>query len=93
LAAGYLGYGEIIIGKTDHRLIWAGFSYESALGFQPPKAKYFAPQRLTLNDPQVRKYNRILRQEHDRLRLGARSFALQSAVSSGLTDYCSLPRI
>jgi hypothetical protein len=32
-----------------------------------------------------KKYNRILRHEHNRLRLGARSFALQSAVSLGLT--------
>jgi hypothetical protein len=85
-SAGYLGFGEIIIGKTDHRLIWADFTFESALGFQPPEPSYVAPQRLTLNDPRVvKKYNRILRHEHNRLRLGIRSFALQSAVPSGLT--------
>ena len=61
LAAGYHGYGEIIIGKTDHRMIWADFSYESALGFKPPEPKYSAPQRLTLTDPRVvNKYNKIL---------------------------------
>jgi hypothetical protein len=80
-SAGYLGFGEIIIGKTDHRLLWADFTYESALGFQPPEPSYVAPQRLTLNDPRVvKKCNCILRHEHNRLRLGIRSFALQSAV-------------
>ena len=34
IAAGYYGFGELIIGKTDHRLIWADFSYESHLGSQ-----------------------------------------------------------
>jgi hypothetical protein len=61
-SAGYLGFGEIIIGKTDHCLIWADFTYESALGFQPREPSYIAPQRLTLNDPRVvKKYNRVLR--------------------------------
>jgi hypothetical protein len=85
-STGYLGFGEIIIGKTDHYLIWADFTYESALGFQPPERSYVAPQRLTLNDPHVvKKYNPVLRHKHNRLRLGTRSFALQSAVPSGLT--------
>jgi hypothetical protein len=53
LSAGYLGFGEIIIGKTDHRMIWADFSYESILGFQPPEPSYRPPQRLTLADPRV----------------------------------------
>ena len=51
LAAGYYGFGELVIGKTDHRMIWADFSFESALGFQPPKPSYLPPQRLTLTDP------------------------------------------
>jgi hypothetical protein len=85
-SAGYLRFGEIIIGKTDHCLIWADFTYESASGFQPPERSYTAPQRLTLNDPRVvKKYNRVLRHEHNRLRLGTRSFALQSTVPLGLT--------
>ena len=33
IAAGYYGFGELVIGKTDHRMIWADFSYKSALGF------------------------------------------------------------
>jgi hypothetical protein len=36
-AGGYYGFGEQVIGKTDHRMIWADFSYESAFGFQPPE--------------------------------------------------------
>jgi hypothetical protein len=52
-SAGYLGFGEIIIGKTDQCLSWADFTYESALGFQPPEPSYVAPQHLTLNDPRV----------------------------------------
>jgi hypothetical protein len=85
-SAGYLEFGEIIIGKTDHCLIWANFTYESALGFLPPEPSYVAPQRLTLNDPRVvKKCNRVLRHEHNRLCLGTRSFALQSAVPLGLT--------
>jgi hypothetical protein len=62
LAAGYYGFGELFIGKTDHRMIWADFSYEFALGFQPPKPKYRQPQQLTLTDPRVvKKYNKVLR--------------------------------
>jgi hypothetical protein len=50
LAAGYCRFREPIIGKTDHRMIWADLSYESALGFQPPEPSNIAPQRLTLTD-------------------------------------------
>jgi hypothetical protein len=85
-AAGYFGYGEVIVGKTDHRMLWADFSYESALGFQPPLPSYRQPQRLTLTDPRVvKRYNKILGQEHARLRLGPRAFALQASIPSGLT--------
>ena len=42
-AAGYLAFGEVAVGKTDHRLIWADFTYESALGHQPPPPVYIAP--------------------------------------------------
>jgi hypothetical protein len=84
-AAGYFGFGEIIIGKTDHRMLWADFSYESALGFKPPEPIYTQPQRLTLTDPRVvTRYNKILRQEHTRLKLGPRAFALQAAIPEGL---------
>jgi hypothetical protein len=86
LAAGYYGFDELIMGKTDHRMIWADFSYESALGFQPPKPKYRQPQRLTLTDPRVvKKYNKVLQQEHLRLRLATRAFALQESIATGLT--------
>jgi hypothetical protein len=81
LAAGYYGFGEVIIGKTDHRMIFADISYESALIFEPPTPKYIAPQRLTLTDPRVvKKYNKILRQEHERLDLKQRAFSLQAAT-------------
>ena len=68
-------------------MIWADFSYESVLGFQPPEPRYRAPQRLTLTDPRVvKKYNKILRREHARLRLRPRAFALQEAIPLGLTE-------
>ena len=86
LAAGYYGFGELIIGKTDHPMIWANFSYQSALGFQPPEPIYNQPQRLTLQDPHVvHKYNKVLCQEHQCLKLGPCAFALQSAIPRGLT--------
>ena len=85
IAAGYYGYGEIIVGKTDHRMIWADFTYESALGFKPPEPKYVAPQRLTLTDPRVvKKYNQILKKEQSRQKLGPRAFDLQTSVPNGL---------
>ena len=62
--------------------------YESILGFQPPAPVYTTPQRLTLADPRVvRRYNKILRREHRRLKLGPRAFALQTAVPSGLQPH------
>jgi hypothetical protein len=88
VAAGYFGFGELIMGKTDHRLIWADFSYESAFGFKPPTPAYKAPQRLTLHDPRVvKRYNKILLQEHQRLRLGQRAFTIQEAVMTGLQPH------
>ena len=84
-AAGYFGYGELLMGKTDHRMIWADFSYESVFGFKPPEPVYKAPQRLTLQDPRVvRRYNKVLRKEHHRLRLNLRSYSLQAEVPKGL---------
>ena len=53
VAAGYYGYGELTMGKTDHRMIWADFSYESVFGFKPPEPEYNTPQQLTLADPRV----------------------------------------
>jgi hypothetical protein len=86
IAGGYLGFGKLLMGKTDHRAIWADFSYESALGFTPPEPVYKAPQRLTLTDPRVvQKYNKVLRQEHQQQKLSTRSFDLQSAVPQRLT--------
>ena len=43
IAAGYYGFGELVMGKTDHRMIWADFSFESVFGFEPPEATYIAP--------------------------------------------------
>jgi hypothetical protein len=87
-AAGYYGFGEIIMGETDHRMIWADFSYESVLGFQPPEPSYRVPQRLTLTNLRVvKKYNKVLRQEHARMRLGPRAFALQESIPLGLTAH------
>jgi hypothetical protein len=84
-AAGYYGFGELIIGKTDHQILWADFSYESVLGFQPPEPSYQAPQCLTLNDPRVvKKYNKVLHHEHARLSLGPRAFTLQESMPHGL---------
>jgi hypothetical protein len=86
ISAGYYGFGELVMGKTNHRMIWADFTYKSALGFEPPKPVYRAPQRLTLTDPRViKKYNKILRQEHTRQRLDQRAFALQESIPQGLT--------
>ena len=70
VAAGYYGYGELTMGKTDHRMIWADFSYESVFGFKPPEPEYNAPQRLTLADPRVvRRYNQVLLQDSGLKRL------------------------
>ena len=64
-AAGYYGFGKLVMEKTDHRMIWADFSYESVFGFKTPEPAYRAPQRLTLQDLQVvKRYNKVLRKEH-----------------------------
>ncbi len=84
-AAGYYGFGELSMGKTDHRMLWADFSFESVFGFKPPEPTYSAPQRLTLDDPRVvKRYNKVLKQEHRRLKLRKRGFDIQSAIPMGL---------
>jgi len=87
-AAGYNGFGELLMGKTNHRMIWADFSYSSLFGFKPPDPTYKAPQRLTLQDPRVvKRYNTVLRKEHERLRLPTRAFELQAAIPRGLQQH------
>jgi hypothetical protein len=69
-------------------MIWADFTYELALGFQPPEPKYIVSQQLTLTNPRVvKKYNKILRQEHSRQKIGPRAFDLQTSVPSGLKQH------
>jgi hypothetical protein len=46
-----------------------------------PTPIYRAPQRLTLQDPRVlKRYNKVLPQEHTRLRLGTRPYDFQLAT-------------
>jgi hypothetical protein len=76
LSAGYYGVGELLIGKMDLCMIRADFSYQSTLGFQPPKTRYVAAQQLMLQDLRVvKKYNKVLHQEHHHLRLGTQSLS------------------
>jgi hypothetical protein len=50
-AAGYYGFGELVIGKTDHCMIWADFSFESIFGFKPPPTKILPPPTLNSRRP------------------------------------------
>jgi len=85
VAAGYYGFGELLMGKTDHRMIWADFSYELTFDFKPEPTTYTSPQRLALDNPRVvRRYNKVLHHEHARLHLSSRAFSIQSAVPTGL---------
>jgi hypothetical protein len=71
-------------------MLWADFSFESVFGFKPPEPTYSAPQRLTLDDPRVvKRYNKVLKQEHRRLKLRKRGFDIQAAIPMGLqTSHC-----
>jgi hypothetical protein len=87
-AAGYYGFGELAMGKTDHRLLWADFSYESVFGFKPPTPAYVQPNRLSLDDPRVvKRYNKVLRHEHNRLHLNRRAFAIQANIPNGVQPH------
>ena len=67
-------------------MLWADFSYEMVFGFKPILDNSRSPQRLTLTNPRViKRYNKVLRQEHTRLHMRARAFAIQADIPHGLT--------
>lgn len=86
-ACGYTGFGEYPIGLTDHRLLWIDVSTTSCLGLTPPPPVYQPPRRLTVNDPRtINRYNKILKQEHQRLRLPQRAVTLHNHLPCFTTE-------
>jgi hypothetical protein len=55
-AAGYEAFGEGC--PSDHRVLWADFTYQEALGHEPPPLIEPPSQRLKADDPRlVQNYN------------------------------------
>ena len=81
VSAGYLGFDELQLNHTDHRLLWVDLDLTSALQHPRPIQPYRPPMRLSLQDPRVvRKYNKIVRQQYSQINLPARLFALQAKL-------------
>ena len=66
IQCGMTGFGEIQIGRTDHRMLWVDISKFSAFGYNPPAPAYRQPNRLVVSNPKVvQKYNKEAVRLHD----------------------------
>ena len=64
---GMAGFGEMQVGKTDHRILWLDISVFSAFGYQPPSPAYKQPNRLSLNNPTcIKRYNEEVKRLHEK---------------------------
>ncbi len=75
-AAGYLPFGKGC--ESDHRLLWADFSYHTVFGQESP-AEYKPPsKKLNANDPQlVKQYNCQVKSELKKAGIIKKAFKLQ----------------
>ena len=84
-AAGYLPFGEGC--DSDHRLLWADFSYHTAFRQESP-SEYRPPvKKLQANDPRlVKRYNRKIKAELQKSGLIKVAFDLQSKATDQWDD-------
>jgi endonuclease/exonuclease/phosphatase family metal-dependent hydrolase len=80
-AAGYLPFGEGC--KSDHRLLWADFSYHTVFGRETPKTYHVPAKKLRSDDPRlVKRYNRKVKAALNREGLIKQAFALQNNITN-----------
>jgi endonuclease/exonuclease/phosphatase family metal-dependent hydrolase len=75
-AAGYLPFGEGC--DSDHRLIWADFTYHTVFGQECPSEYRPPAKKLRADDPRlVKRYNRQVKSELKKAKLIKAPFLLQ----------------
>ncbi len=75
-AAGYLPFGDGC--DSDHRLVWADFSYHTVFGQELPSEYRPPSKKLRANDPRlVKRYNRKVKSKLKGAGLIQRAFTLQ----------------
>ena len=87
--AGYLPFGDGC--DSDHRLIWADFSFHSAFGQDEIKPPRISIRKLKADDPRlVKRYNRKVKAALVKEGLIQKAFALQvQAGKHGRRTKCS----
>ena len=75
-AAGYLPFGEGC--DSDHRLLWADFSYHTVFGQECPSEYRTPAKKLRADDPRlVKRYNRQVKSELKKTTLIKSAFTIQ----------------
>lgn len=84
--AGYAPFGEGC--ESDHRLLWADFSYHTTFGKEYPKTYHAPAKRLRSDDPRlVRLYNRKVKAALNKEKLISRAFLIEElAKKNGWDD-------
>jgi hypothetical protein len=88
VAAGYEAFGDAC--PSDHRALWADFTYEDILGFSPPPLTSPDARRLRTEDPRLTaRYNSRVKAALDKERLPEQLFSLEAAarVNGWLEEY------
>ena len=78
---GMSGFGEVNIGKTDHRILWVDISMKSAFGYIPPAPTYKQPERLNTKNPKcVQRYTKLVKTRHKEERVLERLTSILSSI-------------
>jgi hypothetical protein len=88
VAADYEPFGDAC--PSDHRVLWADFTYEDALGFSPPPLISPEAQRLRTEDRRlITRYNLRVKAALDEEKLPEQLFTLKAAarVNGWLAKY------
>jgi hypothetical protein len=82
-AGGYYAFHEDV--QSPHRALWIDISFQNAFGCKIQTSTPAEARRLKLKDPRVvKKYNKILEKELQRLKLPLRLFLLETRVQAGV---------
>jgi hypothetical protein len=83
--AGYAAFGDGC--KSDHRLLWADFLYNTIFGKEDPKTYQAPAKRLRASDPRlVRRYNRKVKSALAKEKLISRVFVIEALAKQNGWD-------
>jgi exonuclease III len=86
-SAGMTGFGSPDLGKTDHRLLWADFTFDSLFGYRPPHLAAIQQTGIPLKDPELaQRLNAKLSKERKKHNIPNQIIWLEQRAHSGQFD-------